>query len=172
MSILFQLFNAEDLRDETKFRIIRDTIRASNFDPALDITVNTTLDPSTLVPTQVKNQVVEAILQQASKAFTQLLGQPISQPRTSNQLDLSQSLYPQILSQVDHDRLNTYQQDIFERAISCEVTHFNFYVRLLTLQDTVSKAYQASTGQQLQGHPDTNYSPFNPNGPLYHFYNP
>jgi hypothetical protein len=59
-------------------------------------------------------------------------------------------------------------------AISCEVTHFNGYVHLLTVREEVDQTIlPLIKGVPVTPPPpDTVYSPFNRTSPLYGLYNP
>jgi hypothetical protein len=175
MSIIFQLYRADYLSqlDPDVLDALKQTVKDS-FDRLqfVDLTRNTTLRASSLVDPGLRDQVVAKIQERARQVFAQLQPQPPSPIVPPGPLDLTKPLYPQLFDQQDLDnRLTPQQRDVLEMAISCEVTHFNGYVHLLTVREDVDKIL-LKEGTVTPPPPDTAYSPFNPHGPLYTLYNP
>jgi hypothetical protein len=172
MSIIFQLFSAEDLKslDPTKLEALREVVRA-HFNSRLDTTLNTKLNDSS----RITPQVIAGIWERARNVYQQLKNAPLS-PTPPSSLNLSQPLFPQFFP-LAGSNLTPYEREILEMAISCEITNFNYYDHLQTLKEFVYDKFddltatpgQSGTGQRPRG-PDTFYSPFNPESPLNFIY--
>lgn len=177
MSIIFQLFSAEDLKalDKTKLEILKQKVKAA-FDPAkyADSTMNTTLDDLSLVETELRSKIIENLRQRADTVFRQLKSElefPNDPIMPRDDLELSWPLYPQILRNTAFDSLALLQRHIFEMAISCDVTHFNSYIHLLSIKKFARGLFFDLANHLPSKDPDTEYSPFKPDSPLYKLYN-
>lgn len=175
MSIIFQLFRADYLSqlDATALDVLKQAVtRHFRADEFVDTTRNTILETA-LVDLGLVEQAIAHIQNRAREVFRQL--QPQSPPPTvlPGPFNLTQPLFPQLFSTGDLNRLPSHQRDILEMAISCEVTHFNGYVYLLTIKERADSLVMGSRpGMPRPTNPDTVYSPFNPDSPLYTLYNP
>jgi hypothetical protein len=175
MSVIFQLFCAEDLQQltflqlqELKTAVVNalegDT--PGNTPPqdharyplrvpqplSLQISLNTTPDPDT--PPQVR----EAL----NKRFHE-----VSHQLTSPHLKPSPQRFNfQALLSQRNNTVSAEEALILEWAISCEVNNFKFYKRLLDARKAAYEWFFKEQGQRPKG-PDSPYSPFNPLHPLY-----
>ena len=175
MSIIFQLFRADYLSqlDPTALDLLKQVVRRHfRADEFVDTTRNTILETSPLVEQGVVDQAIEHIRNRASAVFQQLQPQPPPPTIAPGPFDLTQPLFRQLFTAGDlNNRLTPHQSDILEMAISCEVTHFNGYVYLLTIKERADKTVMGSGLKIRPTDPDTVYSPFNQASPLYKLYN-
>lgn len=165
MSIVFQLFNAADLNtlDDNALEQLKQTIwDAFHTDKFLDRRKHTTLAVSPLFTQDLQNKFRRHITTRAQEVFKQLTDETLIV--SPDHLNLLQPLYPQILSQEAREKLNTpLKREIFEMAISCEVTHVNGYMHLLAVKEEADKKFRDLRGGVSPAHnPDTLYSPLNP----------
>jgi hypothetical protein len=189
MSIIFQMFRADDLNTLTPQQLdeFRDIIRSTLADvenPALDKTLRDFLRED-LEPAQralqasiqalpepdqepITREVTDVLRKRARDVFHQLTSRPPNE-QPAGLLDLSQPLLPQLLSREDHNWLEhtSPAYRLLRMAISCEVTNFNFYNALRSVKGTANDAFRYRAGGQYPKDPDSQYSPFNPDNPLY-----
>jgi len=174
MSILIQLFNAQDLRDlgPEKIRIIRDTIR-SHFNPKIDTTMNTTLMditrnvPAESPPSWIDIPMLAGILQRVREVLGQIGLSDVSALVEPGEIaNLQGPLYPQIFQPVFFNMLNDEQKRILEMAISCEVANINYYEHLKKVRELAYRTFRLLMNDISPRDPDTYYSPFNPEGPF------
>ena len=180
MSIIFQLYRADYLSQLTP--AVLDALKQAvknAFDRLefVDLTKNTTLRSSPLVEQALLDQVAAKIQERARRVFAQLQPQPPDPIVPPGKPDTTRPLYPQLFDQQDLNRLTPQQLDVLEMAISCEVTHFNGYVHLMTVKEQVDLTIQTLLKGEIAPPPvplppDTEYSPFNRSSPLYRLYNP
>jgi hypothetical protein len=139
MSVIFQLFSAEDLRDLTPVQLesIKNAIRDALQNPPR-------------VPDQVKGRIYEV--------FRQLTSKLPSNPPVSP--DPSSPILYQLLSEEDLRLLDHKQLDILKMAISCEMA--NSFYALWAIKDSVHAVFHQFRGQPPQG-PDASYAPFSRN---------
>jgi hypothetical protein len=175
MSIIFQLYRADYLSqlDPSVLDTLKQTVKNSfDREEFVDLTRNTTLSSSHLVEQELLDQVVAKIQERARRVFVQLQPQPPDPIVPPGKPDPTRPLYPHLFDlQELNNRLTPQQRDVLEMAISCEVTHFNGYVHLLTVKEEVDKILHQA-GMVTPPPPDTLYSPLNRVGPLYDLYNP
>jgi hypothetical protein len=175
MSVIFQLFCAEDLQQltyaqlqELKTAVVNaleggtpsQTLAqdSTSYHPrvpqplTLQISLNTT--PSEDTPPQVK----EALNNRFHEVSHQL---------TSLRLKLPQQNFDfEALRSQRNNTASTEEDLILQWAISCEVNNFEFYKRLLDASKAAYEWFFREKGQRPKG-PDSLYSPFNPLHPLY-----
>jgi hypothetical protein len=178
MSVIFQLFCAEDLQQltylqlqELKTAVVNalegdtpDNTLAQNYASyhlrapqplSLQISLNTTPSPDT--PPQVR------------EAFNKRFHE-VSHQLTSPRLKLPQQHFNfQALLSQRNNTASAEEALILEWAISCEVNNFEFYKRLLRARKEAYEWFFKEKGQRPKG-PDSPYSPFNPLHPLYNLF--
>ena len=171
MSVIFQLFGAEDLQKLSldQLKELRDIVTATlkenglgrdqNGSPAIPLTVS----DDTQAPRGASPQIIEALNQRFQEVSQQLKS---PQQQSSFNFD---TLIRQHFNQID-DKEKEKESMILQWAISCEVNNFKFYDRLLRARE---RAYiffiHVTRGQRPKG-PDSLYSPFYPEHPLYNLF--
>jgi hypothetical protein len=178
MTVIFQLFNAEDLEllNSQQLGELRKAIGEA-LGLTTDTTGKTAVNPHALClevtddtqpPAGARPEVIDALKQRFDEVSQQLKSPP---------KDLSAFQFSTLLRQHFNEK-NTEERTkdtmILEWAISCEVNNFKFYQKLL---DVRAKAYQRfyelTDGRVSRfKDPDSPYSPFNPNHPLYNLLPP
>jgi hypothetical protein len=171
MTIIFQLFSAEDLQkltldDLKELRtIITDTLEESKAmrdeHHGLALPLETADDVK--LPWGTPPQVTEALQQRFYDVSQQL---KVSQP-ISSQFDF-EKLLKRHLNQDDETKAK--EKMILEWAISCEVNNFKFYARLLRARKRAYEFFASKTGEQEPQGPDSLYSPFYYEHPLYNLF--
>jgi hypothetical protein len=192
MSIIFQLFSAEDLRKLNKDDLehLRNEILEAlqdagvlKADGKLHLNLREKVKPDAETPPGLNPQsswVEEALL----KRFYEVSHQLKTPPRDSSQ-------QPFNFQDLINNRNNTVEEvTILNWAISCELNHLEFYYALLAARKGVDNFYERYpdakakllTDEQRQEtkditlekvrakDPDSAYSPFNPRHPLYRQY--
>jgi hypothetical protein len=177
MTVIFQLFCAEDLQKLCPDQLegLRSTIQQVFSDtkaisqtaqgrPALSLEISTDTNPPTSANPQLTEQIKEAL----NKRFHE-----VSQQLKSSQLNPSQFDFEKLRRRHFNEDEDEKKKEgtILSWAISCEVNNFKFYDRLLSAGEAAYRFFFQETGQRPKG-PDSLYSPFYPQHPLYYsFYN-
>ena len=171
MSVIFQLFCAEDLQKLTydQLQELRSTVAQAlrkhttgqahgEHRPSLCLGIvdKTTPPPDTPAP------IHEAL----NKRFYE-----VSHQLKSPHLHSSRQLFDfqKLLHQRNSDLTQKKEDMILEWAISCEVNNYEFYNTLARVRNEAYSFFLNKTGQRPKG-PDTLYSPFNPLHPLYNLF--
>jgi hypothetical protein len=188
MSIIFQLFNAENLKNLSNEQLdqLLDSIIHK-----VDDSTNNVLRASMASAKQIENElrknpppdyaaeVIDMLRKRAHEVFQQLISQPSSnQPGPFNR---AASMFDQLLSAEDFERLNLDTQlsgarrKILLWAITCELDNLNSYRTLQRIQEEArteihdpKQTVDQVEGQQRFKDPDSVYSPFNPRSPVYY----
>ena len=171
MTVIFQLFCADDLQkltldDLKELRsIVREnleeskTIRDENNNLVLPLATVDNLQ----LPEDAPAQVTEALQQRFYEVSQQLkASQPIS-----SQFEF-QKFLDRHLNQDQETK--DKEQMILEWATSCEVNNFQFYERLLRARKKAYEFFSSKTGGQDPQGPDSLYSPFYQEHPLYNLF--
>jgi hypothetical protein len=184
MSIIFQLFNAEDLKKLTSNdleqlkNIVRDRVVNGPFPDAvlkasLGNSDNLESELQASPPPDYGRQVINTLRRRASDIFRQLMERdPSNQPDSF--VDAA-SIFDQLLSQKDFSDLNNQLpvtgRKILLWAIVCELANLKSYIAMEDIQRQARteisppKVYQGEEEQRLKD-PDSAYSPFNPLSPV------
>jgi hypothetical protein len=194
MSIIFQLFAAEDLQklDEGELRLLRDEIGQTLADAGLSkagklhLNLSPKVKPDHESPPDWTHSLPKWVQEALLKRFHEVSHQLKTPP-----LDLSQQSFDfaNLIRQRNDPSTQTKEALILEWAISCELNHIEFYYALLKAKEGVENffaKYPAAkdkllTEEQRQAKdpkaekvrtkdPDSAYSPFNPRHPLYRQY--
>lgn len=180
MTVIFQLFCVDDLKQlgeegrDDLLRIIRESLQGDEPRPAgapgpftLGVTNTSQLNYGDHTPPAV----LEAIQKRFDEVSQQLQAPSPEAAAAPPHLDAARELYRQLLGhRTERSGVNEPEEDrILEWAISCEVNNYNFYYALLEIKQKAYRMFQRRTGQRPKG-PDTLYSPFNPQHPLYDLY--
>lgn len=192
MSVIFQLFRADDLKmlsrgqlNELKRRIgtaLKDAqqelqLHAGSLQSAyqqkppseeapaepLRLNVVNKPNPSPNTPPQVKGALERAL----DKRFTEVSQQLKSAPLQSAP-DFNARLSQIHLNQPDSEE-QAKERMILEWAMSCEVNNFEFYYPLWRAKTVAYDFFYEETGQRPKD-PDSPYSPFNPGHPFSTFF--
>jgi hypothetical protein len=177
MSVIFQLFCAEDLKKLTTAQltelsnIVGAELRKQTQTPprpaplALSLKVSDRTDPPVETPEKVK--------QALNKRFHE-----VSHQLESPQLKPVQPSVP--FNQLKEERKSpaniAKEELILQWAYTCEVENFAFYLPLLRARDVAYKYFKAATKSSKDPEgldplpPDSPYSPLNPRHPLYRLY--
>jgi hypothetical protein len=193
MSIIFQLFSAEDLQklDVDELMALRNEIgevlanAGLSKEGKLHLNLSPKVEPDGESPSDLRplpKWVQEALLKRFYEVSHQLKTPP---------LDLSQQSFDfdNLIRQRNDANTQTKEELILNWAISCELNHIEFYYALLKAGEGVNKFYEKNpnakkkllTKEQLQAQyvppqdvrtkdPDSVYSPFNPRHPGYKQY--
>lgn len=185
MSIIFQLFNAEDLQklsyDELQDlrKIIIKALAPNpdkppdNLEPLkLNLTPKTRIDENS--PPELRpppKWVDEALLKRFYEVSHQLKTPPLNQPQQAFDFD-------ELITERKDPKNQTKEELILNWAISCEVNHMEFYNSLLKAREAAYGFFEERIkAKELQAKgvapkevrikdPDSAYSPFNPRHPL------
>jgi hypothetical protein len=171
MTVIFQLFCADDLQkltlDDLKElrRIITENLEASNpmRDEQNHLILPLETADNTQPPLYTPSQITEAFQQRFYEVSQQLkTSQPI----------LSRFEFQKLLDRhLNQDQeTKDKEQMILEWAISCEVNNFKFYERLLRARKDAYEFFSSKTGGQDPQGPDSLYSPFYQDHPLYNLF--
>jgi hypothetical protein len=194
MSIIFQLFSAEDLQklDIEELKGLRDEIKKALeeagmvIDDKLHLNLKEKVKPDENSPFDQNSPpewVREALLKRFNEVSHQLKTPPISPSQQAFNFD---ALIAQRKSQETQDK----EELILNWAISCELNHIEFYFPLLKAREAAYKYFEDNPRikEKLQikekpqakvvvvpkevrtKEPDSAYSPFNPRHPLYRQY--
>jgi hypothetical protein len=194
MSIIFQLFSAEDLQKLTDQELdkLRDAIIDALKEGGLfkDGKLHLNLEPkvkpdgtSPFDPNSTPEWVQKALLKRFNEVAHQLQTPQLSQPQ--NLFD-----FEELIKKRNSTETQEVQKKILNWAISCELNHIEFYYALLKAREGVNKFYEENpdakaklltkvqqqqtkyeTPQEVRTkEPDSAYSPFNPRHPLYRQY--
>jgi hypothetical protein len=192
MSIIFQLFNAEDLKKLSNDQLdrLRDTVRRMVNNPSTDDILKASLNNSDLLekelgdspPPDYASQVIDTLRKRASDIFRQLIpdplpGQPSPQlpPFTDQASIFNQLLTRKDFSDLD-DQLPVTGRKIVLWAIVCELANFKSYRTMEEIQlqarteispPTVYQGGQDEEERRFKD-PDSAYSSFNPLSPVYY----
>jgi hypothetical protein len=175
MTVIFQLFHAEDLQRLSLEQLteLRDTITdalglktnitcyTAGGSPALPLAVS---DDTTL-PSNAPPEVIDALKQRFDEVSQQLK----SPPRDLSSFDFG-ALIREHFNEINENE-KAKETMILEWAISCEVNNFKFYDQLLRAREVAYRKFYTWT-QQRPKDPDSPYSPFNPFHPLYNLFPP
>jgi hypothetical protein len=179
MSVIFQLFCAEDLKKLTHDQLVclREKIKETLEDLkgpdnmpllrrsplALSLRVSDKFEPDSNMPQQIKEQVDTALNKRFDEVSHQLMSPQLNQPPPTFNID---DRINQRKTLSDEDKM------ILEWAIACEVNNFEFYYPLLQAKEAAYAYFKEATtsptapkGLSPRG-PDSLYSPFNPRHPL------
>jgi hypothetical protein len=194
MSIIFQLFSAEDLQKFTAEELdkLRDAIIDALKDGGLfkDGKLHLNLEPKVKSdaesPPDLHPQplwVQEALLNRFNEVANQLkTPQPNPPPNLFE--------FEELIKKRNSTDTQAVQEKILNWAISCELNHIEFYYALLKAKEGVNKFYEQNpeakaklltnaqrqqteyiTPQEVRTKdPDSAYSPYNPRHPLYKQY--
>jgi hypothetical protein len=175
MTVIFQLFRAEDLQRLSLYQLeqLRDTItdalglktnmtcQTADGKPALPLAVT----DDTQSPPGARPEVINALKQR----FDEVSQQIKLAPTDSSSFDF-ETLIKQHFN--EKDTLEKEKESmILQWAISCEVNNFKFYDQLLRARERAYQKFYEWTGQRPKD-PDSPYSPFNPLHPLYYTFPP
>jgi hypothetical protein len=195
MSIIFQLFSAEDLQklDRDELIKLRDEILAAlkearvlNVDEGkLHLNLKEKVKPDAETPPGLDPQpkwVQEALL----KRFHEVSHQLKTPPHDLSQQDFN---FEALINKRNNTETQEQEKLILNWAISCELNHIEFYYTLLIAKKGVDNFYtkypaakrKLLTEEQRRAQypalekvrakdPDSAYSPFNPRHPLYRQY--
>lgn len=171
MSVIFQLFCAEDLQKLTydQLQELRSTVRQSlqkhttgqehgDHRPSLCLGI---IDKTTPPP-----DAPEPIHEALNKRFYEVSHQLKSPQLYSSRPPFN---FQTLLDQRNADVTQKKEDMILAWAISCEVNNYEFYNTLARVRNDAYSFFLNNTGQQPKG-PDTLYSPFNPLHPLYNLF--
>jgi wobble nucleotide-excising tRNase len=174
MSIIFQLFHAEDLQrlsleelEELRQTIIKALGNAQSL--SLKLTRKTQPDPL------LNRQRQEALNKQLNERFDE-----VSHQLKSPQLNPPQQTFnfDYRIEQRNAETTRDKEKLILEWAITCEINNFEFYSRLLEVKEKAYdffenkiKANMKARGEEVPDKvrlkaPDSSYSPLNPRNPL------
>jgi hypothetical protein len=191
MSIIFQLFSAEDLQkldveelNKLKAEILA-ALRAASVlkegEGKLHLNLREKVGPDEETPPELKPQpkwVEEALL----KRFYEVSHQLKTPPRDPSQLSFN---FQDLIDKRNHADIQKQEEMILKWAISCELNHIEFYYALVVARKGVDNFYKNNpaakrkllteeqrkkdpTLEKVRGKdPDSGYSPFNPRHPLY-----
>ena len=192
MSVIFQLFRADDLKmlsmdqlDELK-KQIRTALKAaqqalqpyagslgspSQQKPPSEDTSSEPLclkivnkpDPSPNTPREIRPALDRALDKRFDEVSQQLKSTPL---RSAS--DFNARLRRVHLNQPDSEE-QAKEKMILEWAMSCEVNNFEFYYPLWSAKTVAYDFFYRETGQRPKD-PDSPYSPFNPGHPFYNFF--
>lgn len=199
MSIIFQLFSAEDLQklDISELEALSDEVKAVLSDPIkplikdgkLHLNLKPKVKPDGESPADLYGQKYKPLVEEALlKRFYEVSHQLKTPP-----LDLSKQSFDfeKLTEQRNDAATQAKEKLILEWAISCELNHIEFYFALLKAKEGVENFYikhpaakeKLLTAEQRQTKatygtpqevrtkdPDSAYSPFNPRHPLYKQY--
>jgi hypothetical protein len=174
MSVIFQLFSAEDLLkftpeqlEELKNRIMtalkESTGQSTLGEPPV---LSLKLAPKTAPDPKIAPQINDAL----HKRF-----QDVSHQLKSPQLDSAPQIFDfdNLIKQRNDNATRKKEDVILEWAITCEVNNYEFYNALLQAKEVAYAYFKEVTtsekdpdGLRPKG-PDTQYSPFNPRHPLF-----
>jgi hypothetical protein len=196
MSIIFQLFSAEDLQklEELELLELSRAIRAALNDPInrlpiedgkLHLNLRQKVEPNAESPAGLNPQpkwVQEALLKRFHEVSHQLKTPP---------LDLSQQPFDfeKLFEERNDPKTQSTEKLILNWAITCELNHLEFYVALLVAKQAADEFFEDKahvsikrkllTPEQQKNEetekvrfkdPDSVYSPFNPRHPGYKQY--
>ena len=193
MSIIFQLFAAEDLQklDMNELNALREEIKSALENAGLykegklHLNLRPKVEPDEESPKDLRIQppwVKEALLKRFYEVSHQLKTPPV---------DLSQQSFDfdNLITQRNDTKNQSKEELILNWAISCELNHIEFYFALLKAKEGVeaffkryptakdkllTEAQRRSTNPQEKEvrtkDPDSLYSPFNPRHPGYREY--
>jgi hypothetical protein len=188
MSIMFQLFSAEDLKalSEQQLVDLASAMRnASSISPdsSLRMAAGSNLsshwedarrDLLQTPPAIDLDEITKALRDRARQVFEQLLERSPNQPQEPLLDPSQQDILPQLIDQQDLNDLKDHPKEhrIFEIAMSCELSYFNSYSFLRAIKQ---HAYQqfgdylkpSFTLSQKPKGPDSRYSPYRRDHPLY-----
>lgn len=192
MSVIFQLFRADDLKmlsrnqlDELKEKIndaLKEAQQAfqsyagSPEDPSqkkspseeslpepLRLNISHKPDPSQNTPPQIRGALDRALDKRFHKVSQQLKS---TQLRSVSNFNARFSRVH--LNQPDSEE-QAKEEMILGWAMSCEVNNFEFYYPLWYAKKKAYDFFYEKTGQEPKG-PDSPYSPFNPDHPFSNFF--
>jgi hypothetical protein len=193
MSIIFQLFAAEDLQklDINELEALREEIKSALENAGLakegklHLNLRPKVEPNQESPRELRVQppwVQEALLKRFYEVSHQLKTPPV---------DLSQQSFDfdNLIKQRNDPKNQSKEELILKWAISCELNHIEFYFALLKakegveafferyptakaklLTETQRRAADPKAEKVRTKDPDSAYSPFNPRHPLYRQY--
>jgi hypothetical protein len=170
MSVIFQLFCAEDLRklndqqlDELSDRV-GTILRRETGTPARPAALALSLNVSkvTKLPQQTPDKVNEALKSRFREVSHQLQSPPLQpSPRGFD--------FDNLLKIRNLPAKNKIEEKILQWAITCEVENYAFYRPLLVAKKDAYEYFELVTGDKPIG-PDSPYSPLNRRHPLQSLY--
>lgn len=180
MSILFQLFRAQDLAALTpdQFERLKNDIQGAmsiSPDASLRLAVGSNLQTHwedarrELMLSSPRIDRVEletALRNRARVVFQQLMDHPPAslmtpppEPPGGNLIAENEDLLGQLLSasELSELRQNALKEEIFIIAISCELSYFNSYRFLESIKDRANSLFREFLPEQLPMGPDSSY---------------
>jgi hypothetical protein len=186
MSVIFQLFNAEDLQKlegkdletlrsivikaldqddrEALKRIVTDALNEEQAQTAplpdhrpLELNLAPKCEPDKTPPPQIN----EAL----NKRFHDV-SQQLKSLSLQSSFDFDKLTHRHFNDQANDDEQRKKEETILLWAISCEVNNYEFYAKLRNARIATHDFFYRKTGQRPKG-PDSPYSPFHPGHPLY-----
>ena len=185
MSVIFQLFRAEDLvdLDEKELEDFRKAIGAAtrqygdvDLKAALDVSRSTEAELQLAPPPPgTTPEFIARLRERAREVFPQLMGEPPGDPPAPYQGQEPPSIFAQLLSPEDFRRLNdtlgNKGRTILMWAIICEAANLKYYNALRRIQSDGQQEIRRSPSllgaRRRFKDPDSEYSPFNPRHPFY-----
>lgn len=167
MSVIFQLFCAEDLQqlDDKQLDMLRETVKdalkakTSRRGCSQELQLSLQLTPNTAPGPDMPQQVQEALDKRFHEVSDQLAALRRKAPRPVFN-------FAQLLSK-PRQAEDPAEAKILKWAISCEINNFEFYKALLDARKAAYEwFFQQTQGKRPKGS-DSPYSPFNPLHPLY-----
>jgi hypothetical protein len=188
MSVIFQLFRADDLKmlSGTKLNELKKTVNAAlkkaqqelqshtgsvespkysteDTPPEpLCLQISPRPDPSPNTPPQIRSILEKALDKRFREVSQQLKSAPVRSAFNFN-TRLSQHLGQPDPEEQAKDKM------LLEWAMSCEVHNFEFYYPLWYAKQVAYDFFRQETGQ-VPKDPDSSYSPFNPGHPYSNFF--
>jgi hypothetical protein len=192
MSVIFQLFRADDLKMLSKDKLedlkktVNDALKdaqqelqsyaGSPKDPSqqkspygdtpsepLRLNISNKPDPSPNTPREIRPALDRALDRRFHEVSQQLKS---TQPQLAS--DFNARLNRVHLNKPDSEE-QAKEEMILEWAMSCEVNNFEFYYPLWHAKQVADEFFRQETGQEPKG-PDSPYSPFNPDHPFSNFF--
>ena len=192
MSVIFQLFRADDLKMLSKDKLedlkktVNDALKdaqqelqsyaGSPKDPSqqkspyvdtpsesLRLNISNKPDPSPHTPPQLRSTLDRAL----DKRFHEV-SQQLKSTQARSASDFNARLNRVHLNKPDSEE-QAKEEMILEWAMSCEVNNFEFYYPLWYARKEAREFFLRETGQEPKD-PDSPYSPFNPDHPFSKFF--
>jgi hypothetical protein len=186
MSIIFQLFRAEDLQrlekedlEELRKLVIEALEPHSEGKSFQEIIRNAgKRDPNKLPLIDLNLKKADKLPDNAPKVLKARVNEMLNErgEEVSQQLQRSRNLSRFTIAKLKKQHHNQANRDqdakedtILEWAISCEVNNLAFYAPLVRARKAAYDYFLDKTGQRPK-EPDSPYSPFNPNHPLHKYF--
>jgi hypothetical protein len=183
MSIIFQLFSAENLKDLTRDELdsLKKTVNDA-VDNCREPLLKASLESSRQLSARIESyfnsktpqdipEVLDTLKRRAQEVFRQLTSVPAQSPGAGFSLSKTPTIFNQLLSQEDFDTLDKKLpytgRTILEWAIICEMANLMSYDALQGIQEDAARIVRKPRGPRLKD-PDSVYSLFNELSPSYH----